>query len=127
MQVNINAVHFKADKQLEKFITGKLEKIGKYNENVIGSEVMLKLENTDKPENKIVEIRLKVKGNDLISRKQCKTFEEAADLSIDALRKQVTKVKDKKNNKGSKILSGIKNIFGSTKNIEEIEGTEEGE
>jgi putative sigma-54 modulation protein len=96
MQININAVHFKADKKLENFITEKLQKIGKFHENVIGSDVILKLENTDKPENKIVEIRLKVRGNDLISSKQCKTFEEATDLAIDALRKQLEKIKDKK-------------------------------
>jgi len=107
MQININAVHFKADRQLEKFITNKLEKVEKFHENVIGSDVTLKLENTEKPENKIVEIRLKIKGNDLISCKQCKTFEEAADLAIEALRKQLTKVKDKKikpkNNKKSNL------------------------
>ena len=101
MQVNINAVHFKADKQLEKFITGKLEKVGKFHEKVIGSDVTLKLENTDKPENKIAEIRLKIKGNDLISSKQCKTFEEATDLAIEALHKQLKKVKDKKIVKGN--------------------------
>jgi putative sigma-54 modulation protein len=96
MQININAVHFKADKKLEGFITDKLQKIGKFHENIIGGDVILKLENTDKPENKIAEIRLKVKGNDLISCKQCKTFEEATDLAVDALRKQLEKLKDKK-------------------------------
>jgi putative sigma-54 modulation protein len=96
MQVNINAVHFKTDKQLEKFITGKLEKVGKFHEQVIGSDVTLKLENTEKPENKVAEIRLKIKGNDLISIKQCKTFEEATDLATEALLKQLKKVKDKK-------------------------------
>ncbi len=96
MQVNINAVHFKADKQLEDFIIDKLQKVGKFHENIISSDVTLKLENTDKPENKIAEIRLKVRGNDLMSSKQCKTFEEACDSAVEALRKQLEKVKDKK-------------------------------
>ncbi|MDR1180913.1 MAG: ribosome-associated translation inhibitor RaiA [Bacteroidales bacterium] len=96
MQININSVHFKADKRLESFIIDKLQKTGKFYENIIGSDVILKLENTDKPENKIAEIRLKIKGNDLISCKQCKTFEEAIDLAVDALRKQLEKIKDKK-------------------------------
>jgi putative sigma-54 modulation protein len=99
MQVNINAVRFKTDKELEKFIVNKLEKVGKLHEKVIGSDVTLKLENTEKPENKIAEIRLKIKGNDLISSKQCKTFEEATDLAIEALRRQLKKVKDKKTSK----------------------------
>ena len=110
MQVNINAVHFKADKQLEKFITGKLEKVGKFHENVIGSEVTLKLDNTEKPENKITEIRLKIKGNDLISCKQCKTFEEATDLAIEALQKQLKKLKEKKNSKGNIVKDKLNTI-----------------
>lgn len=118
MQVNINAVHFKTDKQLEKFITGKLEKVGKFHEQVIGSDVTLKLENTEKPENKIAEIRLKIKGNDLISCKQCKTFEEATDLATEALLKQLKKVKDKK------IKPNINKIGKIKKEKEEVEDME---
>jgi len=122
MQVNINAVHFKADKQLETFIAEKLKKIGKIHEKVIGSEVTLKLENTDKPENKIAEIRLKIKGNDLISSKQCKTFEEATDLAVEALRRQLKKIKDKKTNKVVSInkLEKIRKT-GETEDIEDVE------
>jgi len=93
MQVNINSVHFKADSRLEDFIREKVQKVAKFHDGIIGGEVTLKVVNTDKPENKVVEIRLKVRGNDLISSKQCKTFEEAADLAADALRNQAKKIK----------------------------------
>lgn len=96
MVVKINAVHFKADKDLEAFINNKLRKIEKMYDGVVGSDVTLKLDNTDKPENKIAEVRLKIRGNDLMASKQCKTFEEASDMAIDALKKQLEKVKDKK-------------------------------
>ncbi|MBO7464436.1 MAG: ribosome-associated translation inhibitor RaiA [Bacteroidales bacterium] len=94
MNININSVHFKADKDLEQFIVKKIERIGKLHEGIFGSEVTLKLDNTDKPENKIAEIRLKLKGNDLLASKQCKTFEEATDQAIDALKRQIGKSKD---------------------------------
>ena len=55
MNININSVHFKADKNLEQFITKKIERVGKLHEGIFGSDVTLKLENTDKPENKIAE------------------------------------------------------------------------
>lgn len=96
MLVDIKSVHFKADKGLEEFITDKLNKIDKLYDGIVGSDVMLKLDNTDKLENKIAEIRLKIKGNDLMAAKQCKTFEEATDKAIDALKKQLERVKDKK-------------------------------
>ena len=95
MKVTINSVHFRASSDLEAFITQKVEKVcSKYSE-VIGAEVTLKLDNTDAPENKITDIRLMLKGDDLFASKQCKTFEEATDLSVDALKKQLEKYKGK--------------------------------
>ena len=95
MKVTINSVHFKADQKLEEFITQKVEKIcAKYNE-VINAEVSLKLDNTDAPENKIADIRLVLKGDDLFASKQSKTFEESIDTAVDALKKQLEKYKGK--------------------------------
>ena len=95
MKVMINSVHFKADQKLEDFITQKVEKLcAKYNE-VINAEVSLKLENTDTPENKIADIRLVLRGDDLFASKQSKSFEESIDTSIDALKKQLEKYKGK--------------------------------
>ena len=95
MKININSVHFKADKKLEDFITQKVEKVcSKYSE-VIGIEVTLKLDNTDAPENKIADIRIMLRGNDLYASKVSKTFEESTDLAIDALKKQLEKYKGK--------------------------------
>ena len=95
MQVNINSVHFKADKKLTAFINEKVEKLSNMYEGVIGSDVFLKLENTEEPENKVAEIRLFIPGNDLYAKKQCKTFEEATDTAVDALKKQISKHKSK--------------------------------
>ncbi|KAF0129671.1 MAG: putative sigma-54 modulation protein [Bacteroidetes bacterium] len=97
MTVNITSVHFKADQKLETFISGKIEKLAKLFSEIIGAEVMLKLENTDNPENKITEIKLLIKGSDLFASKQSKTFEEATDEVIDALKKQIEKYKAKQN------------------------------
>ena len=95
MKVMINSVHFKADQKLEDFITQKVEKLcSKYNE-VINAEVSLKLDNTDTPENKIADVRLVLRGDDLFASKQSKTFEESIDTSIDALKKQLEKYKGK--------------------------------
>lgn len=95
MKVMINSVHFKADSKLEEFITQKVEKLcAKYSE-VISAEVTLKLDNTDTPENKIADIRLVLRGDDLYASKQSKSFEESVDACIDALKKQLEKYKGK--------------------------------
>ena len=95
MNVNINSVHFKADAKLENFITAKLKKLNSLYDGIIECEVFLKLENVEDKENKIVDIRLLLSGHDLIATKQAKTFEEAADDAINAIRKQLIKHKEK--------------------------------
>jgi putative sigma-54 modulation protein len=95
MDIKFSSVHFSADKKLMQFITDKVNKLSHFFEGIIGAEVTLKLENTQELENKMVEIRLLVSGYDLFAKKQSKTFEEATDEVIDALRKQVQKHKEK--------------------------------
>ena len=48
-------------------------------------------------ENKIAEIKLSIPGNNLFAKKQCKTFEEATDSVVEALRRQIRKKKGKLN------------------------------
>ena len=98
MNIKINPVHFKTDKRLESFISEKLQKMPSLFDGILSSEVMLKLENSETRENKIVEIRLIIRGNDLFAKKQSATFEEATDKAVEALRKQLLRHKDKLRN-----------------------------
>jgi len=98
MKVSINAVHFRTDKKLDDFILEKVEKLTGLYDGIIGSEVTLRVENTEAPDNKIAEIRLLIRGNDLFAKKQSTSFEEATDTAVDALRKQLNKHKEKLRN-----------------------------
>ncbi len=95
MKVNVNSVHFKADKKLVTFIEQKVDKLANFYDGIIGSDVSLKVSNKNDKENKISEIRIFIKGSDLFAKKESNTFEEATDQAIDALKKQLTKHKDK--------------------------------
>ena len=95
MKVTVQSVHFNADQKLLDFIEAKLEKLDTHYDKIIESEVTLRLENASNNENKVAEIRLHVPGNDLFSKRQCSSFEEATDLAVDALRNQITKHKEK--------------------------------
>ncbi|OFX67250.1 MAG: hypothetical protein A2X12_04770 [Bacteroidetes bacterium GWE2_29_8] len=99
MNIKINAVDFSTDKKLEEFINEKLNKLWSMYDGIIGAEVILKLENTSNDENKIVEVLLIIKGSDLFSKKQAKTFEEGIVQCVDALKVQLKKYKDKIRNK----------------------------
>lgn len=95
MKINITSVKFKSDSKLDSFIQEKVEKLLGIYENIIASEITLKLENNENQENKVAEIKLLIRGNDLFAKKNSKTFEEAVDLSVEALRKQLTRHKEK--------------------------------
>ena len=96
MNVKIHSVKFDADVKLLSFVEEKVNKLEVFYDDILGSEVFLRLEkDSQERENKIVEIKLDVARNPLFSKKQCKTFEEATDQSVDALRKQLLKYKNK--------------------------------
>jgi putative sigma-54 modulation protein len=95
MKIKISSIHFKADQKLEDFVQERIQKLSSIYDGVIGSEVTLKLDKSNKADNKVTEIKLLIRGNDLFAKKQCKTFEEATDNAVDALKKQLTKHKEK--------------------------------
>jgi putative sigma-54 modulation protein len=95
MNVQINAVNFNADKKLEEFAKQRVNKLVHFYDDIISSEVFLRVEKTTEVENKFAEIRLVIRGHDLFAKKQSKTFEEAIDLACEALRTQIKKHKEK--------------------------------
>ncbi len=96
MNVQIHSVRFDADKRLINFVTQKLDKLTQFGDGIVNAEVYLRLDKDQDRENKISEIRLELPGGPLFARKQSKTFEEATDQAVDALKRQITKYKQKK-------------------------------
>ncbi|NQY04621.1 MAG: ribosome-associated translation inhibitor RaiA [Flavobacteriaceae bacterium] len=95
MKVNTQSVNFVADQKLKDFIQKKLDKLELFYDTVICSDVFLKVENTSEKENKIFEVKMSVPGDEFIVKKQCKTFEEGADIAIQSLERQLKKRKEK--------------------------------
>jgi putative sigma-54 modulation protein len=96
MNIQIHSVRFDADKKLIDFVHQKLEKLTQFDEEIVNAEVYLRLDKDQEHENKITEIKLELPGGPLFAKKQTKSFEEATDEAIDALKKQITKHKQKK-------------------------------
>lgn len=90
----IHSIHFNTDSKLEEFIHQRIAKLSNLSEKIMESEVFLKLDN-NAVDNKVVEIKLGIPGNDLFAKKSGKTFEEACDSTIEALRRQLKKRKEK--------------------------------
>jgi putative sigma-54 modulation protein len=95
MTINIQSVHFDADKKLLDFVNDKVEKLNTFYDGIINSEITLRLDKSSTSENKISEIKLLGKGHEFFAKKQCATFEEATDLVCEALKSQIKRYKEK--------------------------------
>ena len=96
MNITVQSIRFNADSKLLDFIQKKANKLDTFYDRIIGGEVYLRLENVEDESNKITEIKLMLPGTQLFAKCQCKSFEEATDMAIESLRKQVDKFKRKK-------------------------------
>ncbi len=96
MEIKINSVHFAADQKLVDFINKKVSKLDTFFDGIINAEVTLKVDKPESSNNKISELKLSIPSNGyLFAKKQADSFEEATDLAIDAIKKQLDKFKDK--------------------------------
>src|SRR6478609_6047361 len=98
MKVNVQAVNFTVDGKLVDFVQERMDRLEKYYDKIEFSDVFLKVEKTSEKENKVAEIRVHVPGDELLVKKQCKTFEEAVDLSVESLERSLLKRKEKVKN-----------------------------
>ena len=96
MQITIHSIHFDADKKLLELISKKLEKLNLFDDELIFSEVFLRVEKSDTNTNKVVEVKVNTKNKEFFASKQCESFEQAIDLVQDALKRQVKKNKERK-------------------------------
>lgn len=93
MTTKIQSVHFNADKKLLQFIEGRVSKLSKFHSGIIHSDIILKLENSSDAANKVAEIKLRTNQGGLFAKKQEKSFEAAVDGALEALKRQIDKIK----------------------------------
>ncbi len=99
MEVRIQSIHFDASEQLQSFIQKKTAKLEKYYDDIKKVEVSLKVVKPETAENKEAGVKVLVPNGELYANKICDTFEEAIDICMDALEKQLVKYKEKQRNK----------------------------
>ncbi len=92
MEVKIKSIHFDATTKLEEFINKKAQRLARRNEDVTEFNVTLKVVKPETAMNKEAGIKLTIPNReDLFASKVADTFEEAVDLCIDALERQLEK------------------------------------
>ncbi len=97
METKINAIHFDISEKLTSFINKKIDKLTRRYPNVMSAEVSLRVVKPETALNKEAIVSLMVPQEpDQVATKTADTFEEAIDLCMDALARQLEKVKNKK-------------------------------
>lgn len=96
MELKIKSLHFDATEKLAAFIEKKVAKLEKNFENIIKTEVTLKVVKPETAKNKETQIQVSVPGQELHAEKTCDTFEEGVDLCVEALQRSLEKYKEKK-------------------------------
>ena len=99
MNIVIQSVHFDASVQLKEFIEKKISKLDKFTDQIVDAEVILKVVKPEVANNKEASVKLNIKNGELFANKTADSFEEAVAQSIEALEKQVLKVKEKAQSK----------------------------
>lgn len=96
MDTNIKAIHFDITDKLTAFVEKKVDRIIRRFPNVISVDVSLRLIKPETAMNKNAIIVMAVPDrDDLVGDKTADTFEEAVGLSLEAIEKQLEKIKGK--------------------------------
>lgn len=95
MMIQLQAVNFSLKTNVSTFIKKRLQKLEHYHDHLINVDVYLKVENTSEKENKVVELRVHVPGEEFLVKKICRSFEESVDLASKSVERLLIKNKEK--------------------------------
>ena len=97
MDVRIQAIHFDVAEKLVDFINKKAERLARHHSSISTVDVTLKVVKPETAMNKQAIVKISVpQHEDLVADKTADTFEEAIDLTLEALDRQLTRFKEKK-------------------------------
>ncbi len=97
MNVNIQSVHFSADRKLIEYVNRKLQKLTSFSDRIIQVHVFLKLDNVVHAiKDKIAEIRVHIPRHNFFVKSTSKSFEESFDAAFGSLMTQIKKNKERK-------------------------------
>lgn len=98
MVPQVNAIHFEISDRLSQFIQKKTDKLCRKYDRITGIEVNLRVVKPETAKNKEAAITVMVPScPDQFASKIADTFEEAIDQCLDAIERQLERIKEKNN------------------------------
>lgn len=97
MEVRIQAIHFEIADRLVAFINKKADRLARHNDSISTADVTLRVIKPETAMNKEAIIKVTVpQHDDIVASKTADTFEEAVDVALEAIDRQLEKRKQKR-------------------------------
>ncbi|MDE5688101.1 MAG: ribosome-associated translation inhibitor RaiA [Paramuribaculum sp.] len=96
MEVRIQAIHFDIAEKLTAFINKKAERLQRHYPDITAADFTLKVVKPETAMNKEVVVRILSPQDEQVATKVADSFEEAVDLCLEAIDRQLEKKKDKR-------------------------------
>jgi putative sigma-54 modulation protein len=96
MEMRIQTIHFDADGKLLEFAKKKVGKLETFHDNIVDIDLYLKFTAASSTvKEKTVEIKVHVPGNTLFCEERASTFEEAIDIAVESMKRQLKRSKER--------------------------------
>jgi putative sigma-54 modulation protein len=95
MKISIQGVGVSPRQELQDMINEKLTKLDRLSDRITEAKVILRIEKAETHDNKIMEIKLGLPGNDIFVKKQGDSFEELVQKTSDVLTRELKEWKEK--------------------------------
>jgi putative sigma-54 modulation protein len=89
MKINIQAINCTPRQDLLDLVDEKISKLEHFSDRILEGKVILRIEKSESPDNKIVEVRLVIPGHDLFVKKHGDSFEEGVQKAYDVLQREI--------------------------------------
>ena len=94
MNITIHSIKFDASDSLLEFVQMKMDKMDKFFDRIVDGEVYLRL-NNEGVDNKTVEIKINLPGDQFFTESSARSFEKAVEETTKAMKRQLRKHKEK--------------------------------
>jgi putative sigma-54 modulation protein len=96
MEMRIQTIHFDADVKLLDYAKKRISKLSTFHDSIIDVDVYLKFTAASSAiKEKAVEVKVNVPGNTLFAATKADNFEEAIDMVVETMKRQLKRTKEK--------------------------------
>jgi putative sigma-54 modulation protein len=97
MKISIQSIDCSPRQELLDLVNEKFTKLTHFSDRILETKIILRVEKSEKRDNKTVEARLVIPGDDLFVKKHSESFEESLQKVYEVLQREIKDWKEKNN------------------------------